>query len=180
MEHGLRRIFTDEGMLISSRMQKVLACNGVALSVIEIQEIANARAQAIRDVGGIELNAEGLLGYVAAVLALPCLPSWNAKDFLAEACGLFYETRAALSVAVPDAEITEALCEAISEYEGALETVDLAFVIDKLQKAYSEGEPYKLVDDEGRVYRWDPAEWDYDECSEGWEGEKWEDDADAL
>ena len=51
MEHGLRRIFTDEGMLISSRMQKVLACNGVALSVIEIQEIANARAQAIRDVG---------------------------------------------------------------------------------------------------------------------------------
>ena len=44
MEHGLRRIFTDEGMLISSRMQKVLACNGVALSVIEIQEIANARA----------------------------------------------------------------------------------------------------------------------------------------
>ena len=52
-------------MLISSRMQKVLACNGVALSVIEIQEIANARAQAIRDVGGIELNAEGLLGYVA-------------------------------------------------------------------------------------------------------------------
>ena len=69
MEHGLRRIFTDEGMLISSRMQKVLACNGVALSVIEIQEIANARAQAIRDVGVIELNAEGLLGYVAAVLA---------------------------------------------------------------------------------------------------------------
>lgn len=63
-------------------MQKVLACNGVALSVIEIQEIANARAQAIRDVGGIGKRAEGLLGYVAAVLALPCLPSWNAKTFL--------------------------------------------------------------------------------------------------
>ena len=101
MEHGLRRIFTDEGMLISSRMQKALACNGVALGASEVQEIADARAQALRDVGGIELNAEGLLGYMAVVSALPCLPSWNAKDFLAEACGLFYETRAALSVAVP-------------------------------------------------------------------------------
>lgn len=180
MEHGLRRIFTDEGMLISSRMQKVLACNGVALGASEVQEIADARAQALRDVGGIELNAEGLLGYMAVVSALPCLPSWNAKDFLAEACGLFYEKRAALSVAVPDAEITEALCEAISEHEGALEAVDPAIVIDKLQKAYSEDEPYTLVDDEGRSYRWDTAEWEYDECSEGWEGEKWEDDADVY
>ena len=59
MEHGLRRIFTDEGMLISSRMQKVLACNGVALSVIEIQEIANARAQSFAMLGESSLTRRG-------------------------------------------------------------------------------------------------------------------------
>lgn len=84
---------------------------------------------------------------------------------------MFYETRAALSVAVPDAEITEALCEAISEYERAGR--DLAFVIDKLQKAYSEGEPYTLVDDEGRVYRWGLPNGTTTNVSEGWEEEKW-------
>lgn len=34
------------------------------------------------------------------------------------------------------------------------------------------------VDDEGRVYRWDPADWEYNELMPGWNGEEWSCDLD--
>lgn len=39
-------------------------------------------------------------------------------------------------------------------------------------------EEYLIVDDEGRPYAFDPAEWDYDEHADGWDGEGWADDWD--
>lgn len=35
---------------------------------------------------------------------------------------------------------------------------------------------YRIVDDEGRIYAFDPTEWDYDEQANGWDGERWADD----
>lgn len=47
-----------------------------------------------------------------------------------------------------------------------------------LSSAATEREGYRIVDDEGRVYTFDPAEWDYDEQADGWNGEWWSDDWD--
>ena len=37
---------------------------------------------------------------------------------------------------------------------------------------------YRIVDDEGRAYTFDPSEWDYDEHADGWDGEGRADDWD--
>ena len=37
---------------------------------------------------------------------------------------------------------------------------------------------HRIVDDGGHVYAFDPAEWDYDDHAEGWNGEEWADDWD--
>ena len=41
--------------------------------------------------------------------------------------------------------------------------------------AVEQGE-YRIVDDEGRVYAFNSAEWDHDEMVDGWDGERWSDD----
>lgn len=32
---------------------------------------------------------------------------------------------------------------------------------------------YRITDDEGRVYTFDPREWECDETAPGWDGEEW-------
>ena len=35
---------------------------------------------------------------------------------------------------------------------------------------------YRIYDEDGREYTWDPHAWDYDEFADGWDGERWSDD----
>ena len=43
-------------------------------------------------------------------------------------------------------------------------------------RAAEENGEYRIVDEEGREYSFDPAEWGYDEQASGWDGEGWSDD----
>ena len=108
----------------------------------------------------------------------------NAADVLAELQDVFYALRDELSVDVPDAEIVEALRGCFDAYEGDMtgiaalpkeEVMVYSEEYRSLSDAAEQG-AYRIVDDEGRAYVFDSAEWDYDEMADGWNGERWGDD----
>ena len=86
---------------------------------------------------------------------------------------------------MPDTEIVEAICHCFDEMGSAfdvaaLPTEELMAFSKTYQQAQESTEEacYRLMDDTGRTYTFDPTEWDYDETAPGWNGEKWDDDID--
>ena len=117
-----------------------------------------------------------------AVATSPSLSQDNVARELAELLGAFYALRDELPADVPDAEIAEALRGCLDEWGDAGEVAAMPmaevmrFSEEFMNAAEAEREnAYRIIDDEGRAYVFDPVEWAYDEQVDGWDGEKWAD-----
>lgn len=112
-------------------------------------------------------------------VALGCADMQELADAFLEACGdvppeaveAFYAVRDDLPADIPDEEIARALACACAEAGGDVGCIDVSVVTRLL--AAREDSVYVIADDEGRAYRWDPAEWAYDEQAPGWDDEPW-------
>ena len=160
-----------------------LAAGGLSITREDYRMLAERRAEALADTERVEFGLPAIFEVAGAVAGSPYLSQTSLAEVLAELQDAFYLLRDDLPVEAPDAEIAEALRNCFDAYEGdAIEVA--ALPRDEVmtfseeyrltQNAEDEGS-YRIVDDEGRVYTFDPVEWDYDEQATGWDGEGWSD-----
>lgn len=162
-----------------------LAQAGVSITYEDVRMLAERRAESLAAAERVEFGTPAVVTIVRAVKSSPYLTQENAAATLTHLQDAFYELRDELPVDVPDAEIVEALHGCLDELGDAFEVA--AMPVDELM-SYSEEYvrmqdlerevECRIVDDEGRAYTFDPAEWDYDEAAPGWNGEGWADDWD--
>ena len=145
--------------------------------------LAKRRTEALVESERVEFGTPAVVEVAACVAGSPCLSQTNVAEVLAELQDAFYAIRGELPVDVPDEEIAEALRGCLDAWGDAAEVASMP--ADEVMRSSAEymrmaaakdcGE-YRIVDDEGRAYTFDPAEWDYDERADGWDGEGWADD----
>ena len=146
--------------------------------------LADRRTASLASTERVEFGAPALAAIAEAVATSPHLLSSEVASVLASLQGAFYALRDELPVDVPDAEIAEALRGWFDAWGDATEAPEasadevMAFSPECVRAQEAAGDAYRIVDDEGRAYTFDPDEWDYDEQAKGWEGERWADDWD--
>ncbi len=187
MDNGMRLAMSTTGMAQATlaAMNRLLAVGGLSISREDARMLAARRAEALAEAERVEFGTPAIVAIVEAVATSPCLLQSNVADTLAELQEAFYVIRSELSVDVPDAEIVEALRGCLDEWGDAAMVASMpteevmSFAAEYARAAQSEGlEAYRIVDDEGRAYAFDPIEWDYNERVDGWDGERWADDWD--
>ena len=186
----LRLAMTDAPPL-SARARTALSGQGVNLTPCQVEQIAAARNAALAETERVEFGAGTMDALARSFADSPFLQQDSAGETLAEVVGVFYAVRDDAPLEVPDEGVFTALRAAFDAVEGdadALDATSLAGELRDWELAACSGKPggdaldscaaYSIADDAGRVYRWDPADWEYDEFAPGWNGEGWADDLD--
>lgn len=162
-----------------------LVSAGITITASEAADLAMHRELCLRDNERIEFGTPAVVAIAKELAPSSCLKICDAADALTRLQEVFYRTRDELSVEAPDTEIVEAICHCFAEMGSAfdvaaLPTEELMAFSKTYQQAQENTEEacYRLTDDTGRTYMFDPTEWDYDETAPGWNGEKWDDDID--
>lgn len=161
-----------------------LAMAGLSITREDALMLAKQRSELLLETERTEFGPPAIETIAEAMASSPFLMQDNVADALAELQGAFYALRDDLPVDVSDAEIAEAMRGCFDAYEGDLTEVStlsregvMAFSKEyRSMRDVRHDEAYRIVDDEGRVYAFDPVEWDYDEHVVGWNGEGWSDD----
>ena len=146
--------------------------------------LAERRAESLAAVERVEFGAPVVEAIAEAIAGSPFLMERDVAGVLADLQDAFYVLRDALPIDVPDAEIVEALRGCFDANEGDVAEVAalpreevMAFSGEyRLTSEVDHENAYRIVDDEGRAYVFDPVEWGYDEQADGWNGEEWADD----
>lgn len=159
-----------------------LAAGGLSISREDALMLARRRGEALAEAGRVEFGTPAIVAIAEAVSSSPCLSLDDIADGLAELQDAFYVIRDELPADVPDAEIADALRGCLDAWGDAAEVASLPteevmrFSDEYVRMAESEENGgYRIVDDEGRAYAFDPADWGYDEQADGWDGERWAD-----
>lgn len=154
---------------------------GLSITHEEARMLAQRRAETLADTERVEFGTPALAMVTEAVATSPCLVRSDTAHVLADLQDAFYALRDELPVDVPDAEIAEALRgwldawgDAAGAAEASVEEV-MAFSPEYARAQEVSGDTYRIVDDGGRTYTFDPVEWDSDEQADGWHGERWAD-----
>ncbi|MBO4352980.1 MAG: hypothetical protein J5818_05760 [Eggerthellaceae bacterium] len=159
-----------------------LAAAGLAITYDDALMLARRRAESLADSERVEFGIPAVVAIAEAIATSPSLEQGNAASMLAELQDAFYALRTELPVDVPDDEIIEALRNCLDERSDACVMAEMpiaevmAFSSEYVRAMEAEaGDGYRIVDGDGREYTFDPAEWDYDEQADGWDGERWSD-----
>ena len=174
-----------DGGSILSAVNERLAEAGISITREDALKLAESRSEVLAGLERVEFGRPAVVAIAEAVAGSPLLTPGSAFDTLSQLQGAFYAVRDELPVDVPDDEIAEALAICLDELGDASEVATMphdeimAFSKDYSQALEAEdAAAYSIADDEGRVYAFDPAGWDYDEAAPGWDGEGWSDDWD--
>lgn len=162
-----------------------LAIGNLSISREDARMLSKRRAEALAEVERVEFGTPAIVGIAEAVAMSPHLTQSDVARDLAKLQDAFYAIRDELPAYVPDAEIIEALRGCLDEWGDAATVASLpAEEVMKFSSEYvratetEASETYRIADDEGHAYVFDPADWDYDELADGWNGEGWTDDWD--
>ncbi|WP_165247079.1 DUF6323 family protein [Adlercreutzia sp. ZJ141] len=162
-----------------------LAAGGLSISCEDARMLAERRDEALRETGRVEFGVPAIAIVTEAVATSPCLLQDGLARDLADLQDAFYAIRDELPADVPDTEIAESLRGCLDAW-GDVATVTsmpsdeiMRFSAEYVRVAEAENyETYRITDDEGHIYTFDPVKWDYDEQADGWNGEGWADDWD--
>ncbi len=160
-----------------------LAVAGLSITREDVLRLTEQRAELLAEVERVEFGAPAAVNIAETIASSPFLMRGNIADSLAELQAAFYTLRDELPVDVPDDEIVEALRACFDEHEGDVTKIAalpkeevMAFSEEyRLARNVEDKGAYRIVDDEGHVYAFDPVEWNYDERAAGWDGERWSD-----
>lgn len=188
----LLSLVKDGQTALSTATHAALEANGIRLLPSHVERIAAAKRNALAETDRIELRSGTIDAVVEAFADSPFLQQNTAAATLADAVEAFYAVRDDAPTEVPDEEIMDALRVAFDAAEGSTDALDALSIARDLALREHEanhraaeasgqslpGGAYTIVDDEGRTYRWAPADWEYDELTPGWNGEEWACDLD--
>ncbi len=157
-----------------SSIEKAARDSGLVLTADQVREIAETESACLAECRRVSFGESAAIRVVHAFASSSFVTGETAAGVLAKLTESFYELRDDLPAVVTDAEIFESLQES---FEGeAAGDVGLAAALtgEQLSKQL-DYLTYEVVDDDGKVYRWDPEEWHDDAMADGWCGEQWED-----
>lgn len=176
---------TDRSGAMRAIVNEQLALTGLSITPADAHMLEEQRMESLAEAERVEFGVPALTAIAEAVASSPCIDQDNVSDTLAELQSAFYALRDELPADIPDAEIIEALRGCLDELGDADEvaTMPAAEIMafsDEYTHAMSTDDRsvYRIVDEDGHVYSFDPTEWDYDEQAVGWDGERWSDDWD--
>lgn len=168
------------GGALSSTARRALDEAGLTLTGEQVAALAHTEREALAQAERVSFGPGALDAIVTEFAGSHYLQRESAGARIEELLLAFYELREDFHASTSDQEIIGELKRAFDgEAAGSAElAVSLAAEALSAGEAGSEGElaAYELVDDEGRVYRWDPDEWHDDITADGWLGESWEGD----
>ena len=176
---GILQALGSSGGALSSTARKALSEAGLALTGAQLAALAHTEREALAQAERVSFGPGALDALVTEFASSHYLQRESAGESIEELLLAFYELREDFPASTSDQEIVQALKHAFDgEAAGSAElAAPLAAEALSAGEGGNEGElaAYELVDDEGRVYRWDPDEWRDDITAEGWLGERWED-----
>ena len=162
-----------------------LRAGGLSISAEDARALSARRAEALAEAELVEFGTPAIVQISEAVAMSASLSQGDVARDLARLQDAFYAARAELSVDVPDEEIVEALRGCLDAWDDAATVASMpAEELMRFSAAYVRAyetqsrSAYRIVDDEGHLYVFDPSEWEYDEQADGWDGERWADDWD--
>lgn len=175
---------SDGGSTLSA-INGHLAKAGISITREDALRLAESRNEYLAEIERVEFGRPAVVAIAEAVACSPHTTPGRAFDTLLQLQSVFYAVRDELSVDVPDDEIVEAIANCLDELGDAFAVATMPHdELMSFSKAYvqaleaEEATAYRIVDDEGHAYAFDPAGWDYDETAPGWDGERWSDDWD--
>lgn len=170
--------------VVLTTVNRQLAKTGLTITYSEALMLAERRAESLSRAELVEFGTPALAVIAEAVATSPNLSQSDIAGALAGLQETFYTLRAELPVDVPDDEIAEALRGCLDAWGDAallasmpIEDV-MAFSDEYVRNRELPDAEYRIADDEGHTYTYNPIEWDYDELADGWDGEAWADDWD--
>lgn len=165
---------------LQAAINQQLAPAKIAITHQEACQLAKQRKQCLCEAERIEFAAPAVALIARELAESNALANANVASTLAALQDCFYQTRDELSVDVPDNEIIEALVGCFIEQGEATDVAktsveEIMAHSRSYRQAQKEAEQsnYRITDDEGRVYTFDPREWECDETAPGWDGEEW-------
>lgn len=165
---------------LRSAINQQLAPADIAITHQEACQLAKQREQCLFEADRIEFGTPAVALIARELAESDALANVNAAPTLAALQDCFYQTRDELPVDVPDSEVIEALIGCYIEQGDADDVAETS--VEEImahsrsyRQAQKEAEQsnYRITDDEGRVYTFEPKEWKYDETAPGWNGEEW-------
>ncbi|MGN0078475.1 MAG: DUF6323 family protein [Coriobacteriales bacterium] len=179
-------------MLAASGTTGLAALKGMGLGIsqAELEQLAQARCEALAQSGRIEFGSPALLTIAEAFTSSPFLEREHSAEQLEALQAVFYSARADVPSSIPDDELVDGMRAAFDGCCGgdldalaalsAQELLSLASTScfdndDDDPEPVLDG-PYSITDDEGRTYTWDPDAWHDDIYASGWHGERWDDE----
>ena len=168
-----------------SEVNARLAAGGLSITSEDARMIAARRAEALTEFERFEFGVPAVVLLAETLATSPNLSQRDVAHDLVELQDAFYAIRDELPANVPDYEIAEAIRACLDAWCDTAEVASMPpdevmrFSDEYVRLAETEAsDEYRIVDDEGRAYSFDPKEWDYDEQADGWDGERWGDDWD--
>lgn len=165
---------------LQAAINQQLAPVEIAITRQEARQLAKQREQCLFEAERIEFGAPAVALIARELAESDALANTNVASTLASLQDSFYQTRDELPVDVPDGEIIEALIGCFIEQGDAADVAktsveEIMAHSRSYQQAQIEAEQsnYRITDDEGRVYMFEPKEWEYDETAPGRNGEEW-------
>ena len=165
---------------LQAAINQQLAPVEIAITRQEARQLAKQREQCLFEAEHIEFSTPAVALIARELAGSSTLANTNVASTLAALQDCFYQTRDELSVDVPDDEIIEALVGCFIEQGEAADVAktsveEIMAYSKSYRRAQTETEQsnYRITDDEGRVYTFDPREWECDETAPGWDGEEW-------
>ena len=165
---------------LRAAINQQLAPAEIAITHQEACRLAKYREQCLFEAERIEFGTSAVTLIARELAESNALTNANVASTLAALQDCFYQTRDELPVDVPDGEIVEALIGCLIEQGEAADVAkSSAKEIMSHSRSYrqaqieAERSNYRIADDEGRVYTFDPKEWECDDTAPGWDGEEW-------
>ena len=176
---GILQALGSSSGALGSTAHTALSEAGLALTEAQVAALTHTEREALRQAERVSFGPGALDALVTEFASSHYLQRESAGACMEQLLLAFYELREDFPASTSDQEIIQALKHAFDgEAAGSAElAASLAAEALSTGEAGREGElaPYELIDDEGRVYRWDPDEWHDDITADGWLGERWED-----
>ena len=176
---GILQALGNSGGALGSTARKALSEAGLALTEAQVAALTHTEREALRQAERVSFGPGALDALVTEFASSHYLQRESAGACMEQLLLAFYELREDFPTSTSDQEIIQALKHAFDGEAAGSAELAASLAADELGtgEAGCEGElaAYELIDDEGRVYRWDPDEWHDDITADGWMGERWED-----
>ncbi len=167
---------------ILSGINKRLSACSLSITLEDAQMLARRRTESLAETERVEFAEPAIMSIAEAFIGSPYLTQDSVASNLAKLQDAFYALRDELPIDVPDGEIVEALRGCLDAWGDAATVASMpvdeimGYSKEYVRASQANAEAaYRITDDEGRTYSFDPQEWAYDEQADGWDGERWSD-----